>query len=85
MNQLQGHPGLDIAGRFAGPAKKQIPGSQAQVFADEKPNTGEVAGDLVAEQLSDPTLDVLLITGLEATDGFCPLRLNTRRISYGEG
>jgi len=49
VNQLQGHPGFYMTGRFAGPVGEQVPGAQAQVFGHKEPGTHEVAGNLVTQ------------------------------------
>ncbi len=84
MNQLQGYPWLNTAGLFAAPATKQVPGSQTQMFRSKQPDTDEVAGDFVAEQLAELTLDGVLITGFNPTGRLCPLGLDAGRIWRGE-
>jgi hypothetical protein len=84
VDQLECHPGIYLTGLFAGPAAQQVPGTQAQVFWHQEPDTHQVAGDLVAQELPDLPFDAAAITGLKATRGFCSLRFNTWRRGRGK-
>ena len=84
VDQLECHPGFYLTGRFAGPAAQQVPGAQAQVFGSQEPDTNQVAGDLVAQELPDLPFDAAAITGLKATRGFCSLRFDAWRRGRGK-
>lgn len=84
VDQLQGHPGFYMAAGSAGPATQQIPGAQAQMFGCKEPDTHEVAGDLVAQQLPDLAFDAALVTGLNATSGLCSLRFDAWKVGCGK-
>jgi len=85
VDQLHGHPGFDITTVFAGPAAQQVPGAQAQMFGNQEPDTDEVAGDFIAEQLADLPLDAARITGLNPPCRLGPLCFERCRIAYGKG
>lgn len=67
MNKLHGRAGGKIGRGGTGPVSQQIPGSQAQVFGGQQPETDEVAGNLIGQQLADAAFDA------EAIESFAPV------------
>lgn len=61
VDQLQGQPGLDGLRAAAGPGAEQVPSAQAQMVGEKQPDTDQVAGDFVGQQLADLTFQALRI------------------------
>ena len=66
MDHLECKARLGATGGLAGPAAEQVPGSQSQVFGDEKPQADQVAKDFVGEKLSHATFHARGVTGFDA-------------------
>ena len=54
------------------------------MFWSKEPDADQVAGDLVTQELPHLAFDVALITGLNATSGFCLLDFDAGWIGRGE-
>lgn len=61
VNQLQGHAGGQLGGGGPGPACQHIPGSQAQVFGRQQPESDQVARNLIGQQLTNAAFDAEVI------------------------
>lgn len=57
VDELQGKPGRKIRRRRAGPFFQQIPRPEAQMLGYEQPETHEVAGYLICQQLAHAAFD----------------------------
>jgi hypothetical protein len=64
MHELQGEPRLDAFAGLSRPALQQVPGSQAEMFGDQEPETDQVAADLVGQELAQAAFDATRIARL---------------------
>ncbi len=86
MDDLQRQAGLEVLVGLAGPATKQIPCAQAQVFGGQEPNAHHCPGDLVGQQLPNAALEGGRIRRFAAQFAFRALGLDhQRRIIRAKG
>lgn len=57
MHQLHGQSGFHSFGWLSRPPTKQVPRSQSQMFGDQKPDTSQIARDLISEKLTHAALN----------------------------
>ncbi len=76
MDQLECQARLGSIAGLAGPAAEQVPGTQTQVFGDQKPKPDQVAGDFVGQKLSYTTFQAGGITRFDAFAFLGGLRLD---------
>ncbi len=62
VDQLQSQAGGQLGLRTSAETAQKIPQAQTKVFGYKQPKTDQIARDLIAKQLSDPTLQLLLCT-----------------------
>ena len=58
MDPMQSQARLDPFGRQAGPSPHQVPGAQAQMFRQQKPNADWIARNFVCQRLANLPLQV---------------------------
>ncbi len=87
VNQLEGQAGVHMGAGATGPALKQLPRAQAQMFRRQKKQTDQSARDPVGQQLTDAAFDTALIARFYADGAFGALcfdrgRLGPERVEF---
>lgn len=49
MDQLHGESGFEARGGLLAPSEQQIPGAEAEVLGEQKPESDRISGDLVGQ------------------------------------
>lgn len=57
MDELERQSGIEVGLGVAGPLAQERPGSQAEMFGNQKPEADEVAGDFVGQKLANAALN----------------------------
>ena len=79
VDQLQSKTGGQLGLRTSAETAQKIPQAQPKVFGDKAPKTDQIARDLIAKQLSDPTLQLLLCTAFFTHQPLGPMRFDLNR------
>ena len=83
VDQLQSQAGRQLGMRTSAETPQKVPQAQTKVFGDKEPKTDQIARDLIAKQLSDPTLQVLLCTAFFTHEPFGSMRFDLNGSAAG--
>ena len=79
IDQVQSQASFDPLGGCARPRAHEVPGSQAQVLWQQEPDADLIAGNFIGQELADPSLQALGISGCQALLLASALGLNELR------
>jgi len=80
VNQLEGQAGGRRRAGASGPALKQVPRAQTQMFGYQKPEADSRAGDFVGQELANAAFDTAVIARFDADGPFGALRFDRGRL-----